>query len=121
MQDCFQTSLKTNLNSPPPNNLLRIEEKKRRFEPCIISTSGLSVFGEECLFAMLHSRVALNKNWLWLCFSPWLQSRESLRPLLQDVNARKPLCIIHFSLMKEITAELGSTVHSVNQHNSGQK
>lgn len=34
-------------------------------------------------------------------FSPWFQSRESLRPLLQDGNARKPLGIIHLSLQRE--------------------
>ena len=51
-------------------------------------------------------------------FSPWFQSRESLRPLLQDGNARKPLSIIHFSLLEEITAIMGCTEQSVNQQNS---
>lgn len=32
---------------------------------------------------------------------PPFQSRESLRPLLQESNDRKPLHIIHFTLLKE--------------------
>lgn len=37
---------------------------------------------------------------LWRQSSPWFQSRGSLRPLPQDGNARKPLRILHFSLLE---------------------
>jgi len=56
------------------------------------------------------------ESWLWLCVSPWFQSREALRPLLRDDNARKPLHIIHFSLLKETTENNGCRFGFIPQY-----